>query len=66
MRVTVNGKPVFLAEGMKVRHALLACLPPEELATDPAVTDQWGNLMGLDGELAEGSEITVRIGVKTP
>jgi hypothetical protein len=49
MQVYVNGRPVELAPGMKVRHALLGFgVQLRELAKS-RVTDVWGNEIGLDG-----------------
>lgn len=53
MQVTVDGNLITLAPGMTVRHALLA-----RYGNIPAtikVTDRWGNRLGLDGALSEGT-----------
>lgn len=62
MRVMVNDKIVFLLPGMKVRHALLQLGFFEGLGDGSTleVLDQWGNLLGLDGEVQEGQIIYVR------
>ncbi len=56
MRVYVDGRPVEILPGMKVRHVLIQlglCVEgPEE---PPLVRDQWGNLLGMDGTLQEGA-----------
>lgn len=65
MRVYVNDRPVELAPGMRVRHALLAAgYPPS--ARGLAVRDEWGHVMGLDGALSEGARIMVELQEDTP
>ena len=58
MRVFVNGEPVDLLPGMRVRHALIQMGLLEHGEVSPAqVWDQWGNNLGLDGALQEGDRI---------
>jgi len=58
MQVYVNGRPVTLAPGMRVRHALTAA---GFTLKEPGllVRDEWGNEIGLDGALGEGARIFV-------
>lgn len=60
MRVYVNDRPVFVTEGMTVRHALLAagCGKGLEMVR---VRDAWGNEVGLDGALSEGQKLQVAL-----
>ncbi len=62
MRVYVNDRPVDLAPGMTVRHALTAAGLAGELARGAAVQDEWGHELGLDGALADGARIFVKSG----
>ncbi|MCL6621027.1 MAG: hypothetical protein K6T55_02900 [Syntrophobacterales bacterium] len=58
MRVYVNDRPVELAPGMRVRHALVAAgFPPDGRGL--TVRDEWGHVIGLDGALSDGARITV-------
>ncbi len=60
MRIFVNGKPVDLLPGMRVRHALIQLgLLHEGKNGSFRVQDRWGNLLGLDGALRDGEEIHV-------
>ncbi len=58
MRVFVNGAPVYLPAGMKVRHALIAAGLLDKAGTAPKAYDEWGNLLGLDGALSEDMKIS--------
>jgi hypothetical protein len=60
MRVFVNRKPVDLAPGMQVRHALIAAGQMAAIAAGLKVYDEWGHEVGLDGALAGGMKIFVR------
>lgn len=54
----MNGNPVDLLPGMRVRHALIQLgLLQEGKSTLPRIRDRWGNLVGLDGALEEGDEL---------
>ncbi|MBI5440252.1 MAG: hypothetical protein HY900_03460 [Deltaproteobacteria bacterium] len=59
MEVFVDGEPVDILPGMTVRHALLAAGLWAELDT-VQVYDEWGNVLGLDGALEEGTKLFVR------
>ncbi|WP_297211752.1 MULTISPECIES: hypothetical protein [Thermodesulfovibrio] len=61
MKVYVNEQPVEIFPGMTVRHALLSLNLLDELSTGKRVYDQWGNEIGLDGELSEGAKIYVLV-----
>ncbi len=65
MQVYVNDRPVHLAPGMRVRHALIAAGYP---AGSPNLTvrDEWGHVIGLDGALSEGARIIVERREDTP
>jgi hypothetical protein len=60
MRVYVNRKPVDLAPGMQVRHALIAAGQMTAIAAGLKVYDEWGHEVGLDGALAGDMKIFVR------
>lgn len=60
MKVFVNGKPVDLLPGMKVRHALVSSGLLRMISIVERVYDEWGNELGLDGALTEGMRIYVR------
>lgn len=60
MRVYVNENPVDILLGMKVRHALINAGLLKELESGKKVYDEWGNEVGLDGELSEGVKIYVK------
>jgi len=56
MKVYVDNQPVFAAEGMTVRHALLAAGFRDGL-DKILVRDEWGNEVGLDGALHNGQKL---------
>ncbi len=60
MRVYVNDRPVFVTEGMTVRHALLAARF-EKALEKLCVRDAWGNEVGLDGALSEDQKLRVAL-----
>lgn len=60
MRVYVNNKPVELLPGMTVRHALISLNLLEEIEKGKKVFDEWGNEIGLDGELIDGLRLFVK------
>jgi hypothetical protein len=60
MQVYVNRKPVDLAPGMQVRHALIAAGQMAAIAAGLKVYDEWGHEVGLDGALAAGMKIFVK------
>lgn len=62
MRIYVNDRPVDLAPGMTVRHALTAAGLVAGVNQGLAVRDEWGNELGLDGALADGARLYVKPG----
>jgi hypothetical protein len=60
MRIYVNRKPVDLAPGMQIRHALIAAGQMAAIAAGLKVYDEWGHELGLDGALAAGIKIFVK------
>ena len=60
MRVYVNGAPIEVLPGMKVRHALTQAGLLSKIEDGKKVYDQWGNEVGLDGALSEGMKLEVR------
>ena len=60
MRVYVNGTPIEVLPGMKVRHALIRVSLLSKIEDGKKVYDEWGNEVGLDGALSEGMKLEVR------
>ncbi len=60
MRVYVNNKPIDLLPGMTIKHALIKTNLLREIEKGRKVFDEWGNEIGLDGELMDGVRIFVR------
>ena len=60
MRVYVNEKPVDLAPGMRVKHALIQTGRLAAITAGLKVYDAWGHELGLDGALVEGMKILVK------
>lgn len=60
MRVFVNDLAVDLLPGMSVRHALMSSGLLGEVSPARRIYDEWGNELGLDGELKDGMKIYVR------
>jgi hypothetical protein len=60
MRAYVNGCPLDLLPGMRVKHALIRAGLLPEVTAGKKVYDRWGNELGLDGALEDGMEIWVR------
>jgi sulfur carrier protein ThiS len=60
IRVYLDGKPVSIFEGMKVKHILdtetLKCV---RMGTK-VVIDEDGNQYGLEGSLTEGDELRIK------
>ena len=59
MRVFVNDLPVDIFSGMTVRHALINAGLFGQMSPSQRVFDEWGNEIGLDGELSEGNKIYI-------
>ena len=60
MEVYVNDKPIRVLPGMTVRHALIHAGLLEQIACGKKVYDEWGNEVGEDGELSEGTKLYLR------
>jgi hypothetical protein len=60
MKVYVNEQEIECLPGMKVSHALTSVNLLEDARQGAKVTDEWGNEIGLDGELSEGMKIEVK------
>jgi len=45
---------------MKVKHALINAGLLKEIEASKRVFDEWGNEIGVDGALSEGSKIFVK------
>lgn len=60
MKVYVNNKIVDVLPGMTVKHALIRAGLLDEIKAAKKVYDEWGNELGLDGELSEGGKIYVK------
>ncbi len=65
MRVFVNNQEVELLPGMTVRHALIGAGFQNRLPEGARATDEWGNLVGMDGAVDEGAKILVSSGIET-
>lgn len=59
MTVYVNDKPVKIFPAMTVRHVLIGAGLLARIEAGEKVFDEWGNEIGLDGELSEGVKIYV-------
>jgi len=60
MRVYVDGKPVDLVPGMRVKHAVISAGRMAEISRGLKVYDAWGHELGLDGALSDGMRIVVK------
>lgn len=60
MEVYLNDKPVHLLPGMTVKHAIAQEGLLAKLENGKKIYDEWGNEMGLEGALSEGSKIFIR------
>jgi hypothetical protein len=60
MKVYVDDKPINIFPGMTVRHALIQGGVLEKIACGKKVYDEWGNEVGQDGELLEGTKLYLR------
>ncbi len=60
MKVFVNSQEIPLLSGMTVKHALVGAGLLDEVMSGKKVYDEWGNELGLDGALADGSRIYVK------
>ncbi|HNZ65102.1 MAG TPA: hypothetical protein PKJ10_04635 [Smithella sp.] len=60
MRIWLNGKPLTLVPGMKVREALIQAGLLQEIEKGGKVFDEWGNEVGLDGAVENGCRYTLK------
>ena len=60
MRIYVNQKPVDLAPGMQVKHALIGAGEMEKIFAGLKAYDAWGHELGLDGAVTDGMKIFVK------
>ncbi len=60
MRVYVNQRPIDVLPGMTVRHALVSAGLLREVEVSKKVYDEWGNELGLGGELSDGMKLYVK------
>jgi hypothetical protein len=60
VQVYVNGKPVELPPGMRLKHALINAGLLQEIARGKKVYDEWDHEVGLDGALTEGLNLYVK------
>jgi hypothetical protein len=60
MKVYVNKRPIEMLPGMTVRHALISVGLLKEIEKLKKVYDEWGNEIGLDGALSDGTKIYVK------
>jgi hypothetical protein len=61
MKVCMNDQEVILVPGATVKHALKAAGLIHEIEKGKKVYDEFGNEIGLDGALAEGEKIYVKL-----
>jgi hypothetical protein len=60
MRVWLNNKAVDLIPGMTVRQVLIQTGLLKEIEKGTKILDEWGNQVGLDGTLEEGSRLEIK------
>jgi hypothetical protein len=60
MRVFVNDVPVDIFPSMTVTHALINAGLFDQRAQSKKIFDEWGNEVGLEGELSGGNKIYIR------
>jgi hypothetical protein len=60
MRVWLNGRPIDLVPGMTVRQVLIQTGLLREIEKGTKIFDEWGNQVGLDGALEEGTRLEIR------
>jgi hypothetical protein len=60
LKVFVNDSEIPLTPGMTVTQALLGADLMKEIADGKKAYDEWGNELGLSGELTDGVKIIVR------
>jgi len=60
MRIWLNDQPLDLIQGMKVRQVLIQADLLLKTEKGYKVFDEWGNEVGLDGALEEGSRLYLK------
>jgi hypothetical protein len=60
MRIWLNNQPIDLITGMTVRQALIQADLLPEIEKGAKVFDEWGNEVGLDGALSDGSRLNLK------
>ena len=60
MRIWLNDIRLTLIPGMTVRQALIQADLIPEIEKGAKVFDEWGNEVGLDGALENGSRFTLK------
>jgi hypothetical protein len=59
MKVSVNNIPFDILPGMTVKHILMSAGLLKEIEQGKRIVDEWGNEIGLAGELTGGERIFV-------
>jgi hypothetical protein len=62
MRIWVNDLPLDLIQGMTVRQALVQANLLSKIEKGDKVLDEWGNEVGFDGALEDGSRLYLKSG----
>jgi len=57
MKVYLNDIPVDLLPGMTVQHLLVSAGLLHEIEQGKRIVDEWGNEIGLEGELTGGEKV---------
>jgi hypothetical protein len=60
MRIWLKDQPIDLIFGMTVRQALIQANLLPEIEKGAKVFDEWGNELGLDGALEDGSRLNLK------
>jgi len=60
MRVYINNIPFDILPGMTVKHGLINSGLLKEIEQGKHIVDEWGNELGLEGELTEGERIFLK------
>lgn len=59
IKVYLNGKPVHIFRGMKVKHILSLETLQEIKSGESIITDEEGNERGLEGSLSDGEKLHI-------
>ena len=60
MRIWLNDLPIDLIQGMTVRQALIQADLLSTIEKGGKVLDEWGNEVGLNGALEDGSRLYIK------